>query len=401
MTRLRKVQRGAFAIWFAILSPMLIAVFALALETSYLLVKQHRQQLVTDMAALSAGLQLLREDAAGALTAAQASIHMHALETQSIELDLLENETGQRYRLTVTSTPVRVLTRFLGNERFELVTHASVQMRRGTCLLALAPGGSGLTVAANATILGDTCNAQVNSASLGPINASIVIGNAASVSLHSIRTVGGSNVSGSATVEPAIVTGAATATDPLTELAAPPFTGCTYNNVVVRGTQTLTPGTYCGGITVNANAKAILSPGNYLLHQGGLDTKRNASVTGNGVTIFLLSGGSFNFDTSTLLDLSAQQTGTYAGILLFESHSVVPDANLHTLPVLRDSTVDGLIYTPNSRLRVVTDSNKPANENALSASMIAYRISLEGRLRFPSDEEFLAAGMGQRVWLSE
>lgn len=401
MRTVRHRERGAFAVWFAVLAPVILAAFALALETTYLLTMQHRQQLATDMAVTSAGLQLLREDQTAALAAAEASLYTHGIETTNVDLVLSETESGQSYRLTVTSAPLRLLTRFLSTEEFGIVTKASARMRRSNCLLALAASGTGLQIAANANILGETCNAQVNSATFGSANAAIVVSNKAVVALHSIRAVGGASIAASATVTPSVVTGAAADADPLLDMTEPAFSTCNYTDMVVSGTRTLSPGTYCGGITINANSTANLLPGNYLLYQGDLSSKRRAALTGDGVTVFLLGGGVVNLEPTTMLDLGAATSGEHAGILLFESRLTALDVNTHIVPVLNKAKVDGLLYTPNSTLRVLTDSNTPTNEAAFSSSVIAYRVVLEGRLTFPSEEGYLATGMGQRVWLSE
>jgi hypothetical protein len=94
--------------------------------------------------------------------------------------------------------------------------------------------------------------------------------------------------------------------------------------------NTLSPGIYCGGLTVgNTNGTTFtMSPGTYIMAGGGLTLNSLAVVSGSGVTVYNTSStgwgcsGSSSYTPITIsgqvtLNLSAPTTGSLAGIVLF------------------------------------------------------------------------------------
>ena len=133
---------------------------------------------------------------------------------------------------------------------------------------------------------------------------------------------------------------------------------CTYTNlkVTVAGT-TLSPGTYCGGLTIQKNA--TLSPGLYIMKAGDFNVSgTNTNVTATGVTVLMtgsnagitinttgtitmspadssaagvFAGFSFFLDQSTTnyLDKSQVQSATMnmSGVLYLKGQKLIPDKN--------------------------------------------------------------------------
>ena len=58
--------------------------------------------------------------------------------------------------------------------------------------------------------------------------------------------------------------------DPLAGLTPPSVGACNYNNYnFSQGTTTMSPGVYCGGITIMGGT-VTMQPGEYILDGGGL-----------------------------------------------------------------------------------------------------------------------------------
>jgi hypothetical protein len=406
MSSLADKQRGIFALWLAVMLPALIALFALLLEWAHLFTIRQQQQTATDAAVIAAAYQILRNDAAAAATAAQAVATLNGFPiSTSTTLTIEQPPLSGAYagnslavRASMTHQPPRLLQAIFADIDPIVSTQATARFKRGACLLALAPSGAGrLSIAANANVQAPYCSAQVNSSAVGALTA----GNKATASLLDIRVVGTATISGSASVTPTPVTGAAAVADPMSAVAEPVVGACDFNNYVVSGTRTLTPGTYCGGLRLNNNARATLQPGAYIIVGGLLDVRNNARMTGTGLNIFLMQGAQIVMNANAVLSLSATQTGNYAGVLLFESRAAPLDTLTHTLPVAQTALIEGLIYLSRSRLNLDAKGNQLTNGNSRALAIIARHIAISGRIRLNFDSGFLPDQVRHSTWLVE
>jgi hypothetical protein len=145
--------------------------------------------------------------------------------------------------------------------------------------------------------------------------------------------------------------------DPLAGLTPPCPTGLTnYGSInLTGGSQTICPGLY-SQIHVSGNASLTLSAGTYIIEGGGFTVTGKASVTGSGVTIYNAgsnypsSGGTFggiSLSGNGTFNLTAPTSGTYAGILIFQSRQ-----NTRALSFSGDAMagMSGTIYAANALL---------------------------------------------------
>lgn len=162
------------------------------------------------------------------------------------------------------------------------------------------------------------------------------------------------------TVSPSPIFGSPNENDPLSAVASPSFSSCTYYNTVVIGGflspryATLNPGTYCGGLFTNY-ANITLNPGLYIFT--GTSQLLNSTFTGTGVTLFLTQGGGWCYGSfiinNVTANLSAPTTTSangVAGIVLFADRNWV----LHGLQGVQITsstiTTDGVWYCLNTGL---------------------------------------------------
>ena len=135
------------------------------------------------------------------------------------------------------------------------------------------------------------------------------------------------------TVLPFVITAPS---DPLSSVAAP-TTGIIVSASHVNydmnnkpANNTLSPGVYCGGLTIGntGGVNFNLNPGTYIMAGGGLVINSQAKVTGTGVTVYNTSSTGWgcsgsssytpiNIDGQANVTLSAPTTGALAGILFF------------------------------------------------------------------------------------
>jgi hypothetical protein len=139
------------------------------------------------------------------------------------------------------------------------------------------------------------------------------------------------------TVCPAPIVNATPAKDPYANLTMPTPSGCAS----ASGTS-LSPGTYCGGLTIHGNY--TMAPGVYVINGGTLKINAGANLSGSGVTIYLTGGATLQMNGNAQVNLSAPTTGTYAGMLMMSDKN---DAGLsQTINGNSSSLMTGALYFP-------------------------------------------------------
>lgn len=231
------------------------------------------------------------------------------------------------------------------------------------CNISLQGTGQGLTMQGNPSINSPNCGFYVNSSS----NTAVNMGGNPSITVSALTVVGNTDLSGASNITGNVTTGAPLLADPYSSLSAPApssLNTCTQTNFSLGSnqTQTIGPGTYCGGITTKGNL--TMTPGTYYLvgssgktGSAGNFTVNGGTVTGNGgVTIVLTTNsttantfGAVSIGANSSVNLVAPTTGTYAGILFYG------DRNSPT--ILSESfggggtmNVQGSIYFPKGNL---------------------------------------------------
>ncbi|HVV38892.1 MAG TPA: hypothetical protein VHD31_01025 [Candidatus Paceibacterota bacterium] len=275
-----------------------------------------------------------------------------------------------------TSTFVISATDAAGNTGYATssfkISAPQVSTGTGACAVALKTSGAGaITLAGSTQIKGTNCGVQVNSNSSGAVNIS------GSTKITSTKNciVGTVSKSGSASISPNAVSCTAIA-DPFASHAKPAVGACTQTNYTLaqNNKATISPGVYCGGITVDGSAKLTLNPGIYILKGGDLSIAGSASVTGDGVSFFMTgSGAGLTLAGSGKLDISAPTSGTMAGFAIFLDPSNTNGTPLAatTLAGSGTLTLDGVVYLPRQQLNVAGSAkNTPSNFFAVVADTI-------------------------------
>ena len=254
--------------------------------------------------------------------------------------------------LSTTFTPTDTTNYTTTTQTAQLLVN-NADLTTGTSVFVLSPNAAGaLTLSGNAQLNMAAGMVNVDSSSSSAISVS---GNA-QVSAGNIMVVGGVQKSGNAKFSTSPVTGAVTFVDPLANLPVPSVSGTVSSvNLSGNGTQTINPGIF-SQIIVSGNGKLTMNPGIYVIAGGGFSVTGNGSVSGSGVMIYnagsnyLGSGNSFgvvNLSGNGNISLTAPTTGTYAGILIFQSHdnisTVAFSGNGITMP-------GGVVYAPAAAL---------------------------------------------------
>jgi hypothetical protein len=255
---------------------------------------------------------------------------------------------------TVTESMPLLFSSVLGNKNGTVAVRATggIVGSSGPCILVLDPAAQNAFVASGAANVNATCGIAVNSTN----SKAMVVSGSACVTASSIRVVGNYDGSSSCAIQPTPKTGVTATPDPLSSLAAPSYSNCDHTNFTLSNiTATLSPGTYCNGITIQSNVTATFGSGQYILLGGGLTVSSNSSsISGSAVSFYNTANSQYSYKPITIsggatATLSAPSSGAMAGILFFQDRSI-SSSSQNQVTGASSTTLTGTLYFPTTKL---------------------------------------------------
>ncbi|TIR85147.1 MAG: pilus assembly protein [Mesorhizobium sp.] len=171
--------------------------------------------------------------------------------------------------------------------------------------------------------------------------------------------------------------------DPLANVTPPAYGMC--QSMPNGKTVTLSPGTYCDKTW---SGKITLNPGVYILRNVTIKPGGNGSLTGQGVTIFLMEGSQLYINANEQVNLSPPASGAYAGITIFQAKG---NTSALTINGGSGSVVSGFIYAPDAAISYAGNSDMNAQGNCLR--LVGNTVGMTGNSAVKSD---CAAELGNR-----
>jgi Flp pilus assembly protein TadG len=354
-------RSGAYAVLVGLVAPIFLGALALGSETGLWYAAHEKMQGAADSSAISAAVGLIAGDTNVTLEA-NATAASNGFLNGSSGTVVTVNKPPHSGTNTGTAGAVEVIINQPQKPLFSslfLNSPVVVQARavagpnpQVTCVLALSQTPlvslvTGVAAAAFANVLADQCTVADNSPGLLALTVALF----SSITAQKVNVVGGF-LGLLGTVTPTPVSAPPTL-DPFAGTTIPPISSCDHTNLVITGPVALSPGVYCGGLTVNGGGNATLSPGTYYMDGGGLvggfglSVILGGTVTGTGVTIVLTASNPLvNLPGLSLLgtvNLTAPTSGTYANLVLFEDRPAI----LAVLPG------PGLIFTGGAAVNLI------------------------------------------------
>ncbi|HEX8570583.1 MAG TPA: hypothetical protein VF699_11770 [Caulobacteraceae bacterium] len=218
------------------------------------------------------------------------------------------------------------------------------------CLLVLDPAKAGSwSVGGSSVVAAEDCAAQVNSASARALSG----GGAARV--HMLRTLVVGRGGALRGFTPAPRYQQPLLADPYADqLPWPRPAHCDHTNLELKkGSESLQPGVYCGGLVLGSGAVADLSPGVYVLKDGPLKLASQSTLNAPaGVTFVLVGQGGFvETRAGADLKLKAPTSGPWTGFIVAQA----PNGQQGQSSVViggGDVDVDGLMYLPSQHMMI-------------------------------------------------
>lgn len=368
-------QRGATMLLFALALPVMIGAVGVAIDYGQMTVAKARLQGAADAAATAAARELHLANTDNSLAQSVAE--------SVVKANLGDAGAGVRVATRVIPDPVAVrvelsqdvgmfiMSHAIGTPTIS--THAVARLVGGTpiCVLALEKSQrNAVSLLNSARLTGDSCAVYSNSTSSSGVRAI----NSATMKTELTCTAGGF-VGTSSNYLPMPLTDCPEIEDPLADRPAPTVGSCIANELeITSGTTTLSPGTYCDGLTITGTANVTLRPGIYVIKGERLEISGMAQLAGKGVGFYLTGeDATFMFTPKTTIDLSAPVSGPLAGLLFFEDRNA-PSGRVHTIRSDDARTLIGTFYLPRGRLQV--DATKPVADESAYTAIIANRLQL-------------------------
>jgi Flp pilus assembly protein TadG len=412
--RLYRDEKGA-AVAFLVVIPVLAGTVAIGIETGQMYRLKRQMQGAADAAALAAAVDRL---ASKSDTVIQATARYEAQRNgftngaNTVNVTVNTPPTSGAYVSTPGAVEVivtkshsfslgNVLNSWLGRSTSGFTMQARSVAAQGSytqsttsyegCMVALttvAEQGVSFTNFNNFT---SDCTIMSNAAATGSgTSASVTITDFNNASIQSLWTRGSFYSSAYnhmtyATTGAPFTNQTGMALDPYANLPTPTPGTCSYTNF--NGTNggsgpdnkiDLSPGTYCGGITVTGGVGTVaFQPGIYYIADGdlyltGVNNVRCPNCTSdNGVAFVLtrvsnnndnIGGVKITSDNNVTLNAGKTNTGPYAGVLFYQDRRVATGnmastAKIFTVTALNNATLTGAIYFPNNKIEIATINN--------------------------------------------
>lgn len=292
------------------------------------------------------------------------------LQSADIKTTISNSRKDVTVDIAYTWTPL--LIHHLDSEALPIKVKATASLagEQSICVLALdANGTKAIDMGGKATVTANDCVIYSNSS------------NSRSISVFKNSNMIGSEIMSSggydgpaASFKPIPLTDVPKVIDPLKDRAQPTVGTCDHNRFSITKSETLSQGVYCGGLDIGGEAVATLKPGDYIIKDGPLSVRGNASLIGEDVSFFLTgSNATFDFGVSTQAVLSARKTGSMAGILFFEDRNFTGNRQF-TIRSKDAEKFEGAIYLPNGTLWI--DKASKVGQKSSWTAIIANRISV-------------------------
>jgi Flp pilus assembly protein TadG len=380
----RRDTSGVLAILVVLMIPVMAGMMGLSVDVGLWYAAKRGLQNAADAGALAGGTELANGGDSSAITStvtADAVRNGYDSTTDTLTINnppLAGANAGNDGSVEVEI--VRALPLFFSSVFLDRDMTARVRAVVNTefvdefCILGLDP-----TAAKAVNVFGTgaatlDCGIAVNSSADNALN----VGGSASISVTTVTTVGGVDVSSNGTLDTdAAPRRGGAVDDPYDDLAIPTFdpddceddsTGRDGGNnayTAVDGeTLEANSGVFviCGGLSVSSGDTLFMDPGTYIIDQGDFKINGGASVIGEGVTIILTSSGndnkigSISVNGGADIELSAPTSDYadadgYSGVLFYQDRDVSSSpSNSNSFNGGAELDLQGALYVPGNDL---------------------------------------------------
>ena len=375
-------ERGFVMVTFVVLAVVLLGMTGLVIDAGMMAYEKRRAQVAADAAAMGGALEIAG-GGNGVLAAADdatangftGGVNGTTVAVSSPPLSGGYTNDNRYVEVSITRQIPTTFMRILNIPTMTVSARSVAGQSQGSggCIFALNPNSTqNAIVASGSAQINAQCGIKINSTN----SKALVISGSACVTGSEIDIVGNYSNSSSCGPSPAPQTGQDSVADPLAYLTPPTVGPCDFVNSKPGNGTTVTPGVYCGGITVSGGATVHFSPGTYILLGGGL-TVSSSNVDGTGVVFYNTADATHSFKAITVsggssTSLSAPTSGSLSGILFYEDRNYGSAGTKNTVSGTSAAGFEGAMYFRNSNLTYSGGSSGTAPYTIIVADTITF-----------------------------
>ena len=154
--------------------------------------------------------------------------------------------------------------------------------------------------------------------------------------------------------------------------------GCSQNSdisVAAGNTERLAPGVHCGHVQIANGGSVELDAGEHVF-RGGLNAANGSEISGDDVLmVFERAHDVYTLDGK--LDVKGRTSGEFRGFVFYHE-DYRGNSNSIDIGPQADFNAEGLIYLPNTNMRISAD----VNELVTRSILVTDRIELSGNASF-------------------
>ena len=402
---IRPLQSGQVTALVALILAVLLACASVASDFGLFQNDRRKMQNAADSAAMAGEQEINAGDGGDVVAAAKSDAALNGYTDGASQITVTVNNPPQSgphsgdsnaVEAIVSRVEPTMLLKFVGIPTIKISARAvAIEGNAPYCIMALDPTATGAISLFGAALL-QTC------AIVDDSNASKAFGIFGVALWHasSIGIVGNYDFDLLPFVSPTPVTGIAPVKDPLAHLQAPTVgSNCDHTNYSLGliSIGTISPGVYCGGITISGVAVLHLQPGTYVVRGGGINVLGAAVMLGTGVTFYLTGDSTYpyagvNILGATVNSLVAPTSGAMEGILFFQDRTIsaaTAAANPNTIVGASLARYEGTFYFPTTKLNYTINASIAAY-TAIVADTININLVAAGAVN--NDYSSLADG---------
>lgn len=362
-------SRGMGLVGFSLAAPMMVGAAGIGVEVGLWYVQKRDLQVAADAGAVAAAYELARGNTGKITEVATVQAARNGVSSaDGATIAVNSQTTGGKASVTVRISqpyPRLFSAVFLdGSVNIAVAAQAGVEITGDACVLSLAstmnkavnvPGGTAVDM--------PSCTVVANSTSA----SSVAMAGSASLTAASLWSAGGVDKSGGPIINlpGGIQDYMWPIADPYAGVNFTPPGTCDFSKKSSYSTgETLTPGVYCSGLSINDSAEVQMAPGVYYvadsdLRFGAQSRVRCSSCNGyDGLTFILTTKTGnpskigrvvVNGGADIQLSGSSDPSNPLAGILIFVDRRA-PSALSHTMNGGSAMSLTGAIYAPTSHV---------------------------------------------------
>jgi Flp pilus assembly protein TadG len=390
-------KRGTVAIMFALTCFALIGFIGLSVDVGSWVKKRSDLVSAGDFGSLAGTRALveaiLRKDDDNAETIARTTALKYAAENGGdAATPQVTVSTTRPYgvRVTLNEDGKQYFSQAVGQSAPDIgvVSHAIANRVSDACVVALDPTAApGIRFGLSGEVVANGCSIWSNAEPATSMDGQ----GSGRVSSDTNCAVGGAAATSGLDITPKVRPNCLKVRDPFADWTAPDYSTepCDFKNMKINGQTgaTVSPGKYCGGITILGGATVNFEPGVYIIDGGGLTGLGSSSITGDRVCFLFTNGAEIDLSGTADVNLSActsTESAELAGMIFAGGRdearvtSSIGGNNLFRL--------EGHVYLPSHDLNYSggPDGGYPADYTTLAAATIRFDGSARTQFRNPS-----------------